>query len=144
MSKVDIFPKRHWVPMKSALVKRKTFLGGLCSIVFVALMLTVVTLTLAEFFTINRFERMTIVAENILVGNFSRSSVDTRVPGDYFISFTLHNFMDPTCTITSQSVHGLVKFDGEVLLETPLQFKVSRVEESAAFCRRLDLPFTSS
>lgn len=137
LAKLDMFPKRHWVPMRSTLVKRKTMMGGLCSIMFIVFVLTIVTLTVAEFFTINQFERMTIVAEHILARDFSRS-VDTRVPGDYIFSFTLHNVMDPQCTLSSYSIVGLISAkvntgpDDDSSGDQSIRIETTRLKESAA------------
>lgn len=135
MSKIDVFPKKHWVPMKATLVKRKTFLGGLCTIIFLVLILTIVALTMTEFFTINQFERMTIVAENLLTKDFS-SNVDTRVVGDYFFDFTFHNFMDPNCIVTSYRINGLISTNGTKSnnneVEGAVRFRATRNDTTAA------------
>lgn len=99
----DLFKVRHYSKLNQPIVKRGTYFGILCSVLFVVLGITILSLLLVDLLRNNVVDRKSIIPEQTLDANMTRS-----INGTYTIIILLHNFNHLDCVPQTELLTGIV------------------------------------
>lgn len=99
----DLFKLRHYTKTDTPIIKRGTFLGIMCTMIYYAIGIVLIALLSLDLLRNNVVDRKSIVPEKTLDAAFP-----TRIVSNFTFIILLHNFNDKDCMPTSSNIVGIV------------------------------------